>query len=128
MAQRFIGDGQVIEDRFLFDIHPLDAILNNDGDLVGEGRIVGQQVRDRQREHVAVTVLVLQTFARERGASGRAADEKPAAAHVGRCPDQIADSLEAEHRVINEEGNRVDSVIRIGGTRRDERAHRSRLR
>ena len=85
------------------------------------------QVRHRKREHVTMAVLVLQAFARQRGAAGRAADEKSAAAHVGRGPDQVADALETEHRVINKEGNRVDPVIGIRRARRDERAHRSRL-
>ena len=41
-GQRLIGDGQVIEDRFLIDVHALDAILNDDGDFVGERGIVSQ--------------------------------------------------------------------------------------
>ena len=62
-GQRLVGDGEVIEDRLLVDVHPLDAILENDGNLVGKRRIVGEDIRYRQRNHVAVTVLVLQALA-----------------------------------------------------------------
>ena len=85
------------------------------------------QVRHRQREHVAVAILVLQPFTCQSGAPGRAADEESSAAHIGCRPDQVADTLEPEHRVIDEEGNRVDSVIRISSSRCDERAHRAGL-
>src|ERR1700687_2502474 len=77
---------------------------------------------------MAVPVLVLQSLARQSSAASGPSDEKSAAAHVGRSPDQISNPLESEHRVINKEGNRVDPMIRIRCARRDERAHRSRLR
>ena len=67
---------------------------------------------------MAVAVLVLQAFARQRGAPGGAADQEPAAAHVGGGPDQVADALESEHRVVDEERDRIDPVIGIGGARR----------
>jgi len=57
------------------------------------------------------------------GSSGGSADEESAASHVGSGPDQVADALESEHRVINEEGNRVDAVVRISGARRYKRTH-----
>ncbi len=102
-GKRLVGHGQVIENRFLIHVHALDAILNDDGNFISECRIVGQQVRNGQREHVAVAVLMLQAFAGQRGSSRRSADEESAAAHVRRSPDQIPDALEAEHRVINKE-------------------------
>ena len=57
--KRFVGHREVIEDGFLIDVHPLDAILNDNGDLIRERRIVSQQVRHRQRQHMAVTILML---------------------------------------------------------------------
>ena len=52
---------------------------------------------------------------------------KPLAAHVGGGPDQIADALEAEHRVVDEERNHVDAVRGVGGAGGDERRHRAGL-
>ena len=59
---------------------------------------------------MAVAVLVLQAFAGQRGAAGRAAQQEPAAAHVAGRPDQVADPLEAEHRVVDEERDHADAV------------------
>ena len=50
---------------------------------------------------------------------------KPRRAHVGGGPDQVADALEAEHRVVNKERDRVDPVIGVGSAGGDERAHRA---
>ena len=50
---------------------------------------------------------------------------KPRRAHVGSGPDQVSDSLEAEHRVINKKRDRVDPVIGIGSSGGDKRAHRA---
>ena len=49
--------------------------------------------------------------------------QKATGALIGRRPDQIADALEAEHRVINEKRDRVDPVVGIGSSRGDERTH-----
>src|ERR1051326_8931267 len=68
-------------------------------DLVGKGGVVGEQRRHRARENVAVAVLVLQPFAVERGPAGRRAEQKALRLAVGRRPDEVADALEAEHRI-----------------------------
>src|SRR5208337_2057524 len=99
------------------------AILNNNGDLVCERWIVSQQIGNRQSQNVAVAVLMLQTLAGQRGSSRRASNQKSAAAHISRSPDQIPDALESEHRIIDKEGNRIDAVVGIGRARGDERAH-----
>ena len=77
---------------------------------------------------MAVSVLMLQAFARQRRSSRRASDEEATAAHVGRRPDQVANPLQSKHRVINKEWNRIDAVIGIRRTGGDERTHRSRFR
>ena len=115
--------GQVVENILLVLVHAADAVADDDGDLIGEGRIVGQQVGHGVGQQVAVAVAVLQAFAAERGAAGRGTDQKPPAAHVPGQPDQIADALEAEHGVVRKEGNGVDAVGGIGGAGGDERGH-----
>ena len=76
---------------------------------------------------MAVAVLMLEAFAGQRGAAGSAAEQEAADAHVGGGPDQVADALEAEHRVKNKKRNRVDAVRGVGGAGGDERRHRAGL-
>ena len=86
------------------------------------------QIRNWQRQYMTVPVLVLQAFPCQSRAARGSSDQESSAAHIRSRPDQIPDTLESEHRVIDEEGNCVDSVIRIGSARRDERAHGARFR
>ena len=74
---------------------------------------------------MTMTVLVLESLASQGGASSSAADQEPAAAHIARCPNQVADALESEHRVVNKKRDRIDPVIGIGSPGGDKRAHRS---
>src|SRR5229473_7272240 len=66
---------------------------------------------------------MLQAFAGKCGPAGGTAEEETARSHVRSGPDEISDSLEAEHRVVNEEWNGVDAVGGVRGTRGDERGH-----
>ncbi len=75
-------------------------------------------------EHHAVAVLVLQALARKRGPPRRSAAQEALAARIAERPDQIADALESEHRVVNEERNHLHAVIHVRRTRRRERRHR----
>ena len=68
---------------------------------------------------------MLQAFAVERGAAGRAAEHEALGPGIGRGPDQIADPLEAEHRVVDEHRDHVHAVRRIGRAGGDERRHRA---
>ena len=52
---------------------------------------------------------------------------KPRRPRIGGRPDQVADALEAEHRVVDEERDRVDAVVGVGGAGGDERRQRARL-
>ena len=70
---------------------------------------------------------MLQTFAGERGASRRSAQQETAHPHVRGGPDEIRNPLEPEHRVINKERNCVDALRRVGRARRNERTHRPRF-
>src|ERR1700733_8911591 len=74
---------------------------------------------------MALAVLVLQALTVERRASGGAAHEEPARAQVARGPDEIADALEPEHRVEDEERDHLLAVRRVrrgGGHPRRNRA------
>ena len=68
---------------------------------------------------------MLQAFAVERGAAGRAAEHEALGPRVGGGPDQVADPLEAEHRVVDEHRDHVHAVRRVGGAGGDERRHRA---
>jgi hypothetical protein len=60
---------------------------------------------------MAVAVLVLQPLAGQRRATGRAADQETARLHVAAGPDEVADALEAEHRVIDVERHHLHAVV-----------------
>ena len=75
----FVHDGDVVEDVFTVLIHPADTIFDNDRQLVGERRVIGSQIRHRKGEHVAIAILVLQSFAGERGAPGGTAKQEATA-------------------------------------------------
>ena len=76
---------------------------------------------------MARAVLVLQPFAGERRAAGGRAEQKAARARVRRRPDEIADALEAEHRVEDVERQHRHAVRAVAGRGRDPRGHRAGL-
>src|SRR5437879_9054670 len=81
--------------------------------------------RSRGREHVTVSVLVLQAFAVERRAArGRAAQE-PATARVAERPDLVAGALQTEHRIEDVEGEHLLAVRRVARARGGQRRHRA---
>ena len=96
-------------------------------ELVGKGRVVGSQRRDRRGQQVAVAVLVLEPLAVERRAAGGRAHHEAAPAGVAERPRLVARPLEAEHRVEDVEG---DHRLAVRGVRRGrglERGHRAGL-
>src|SRR5215470_9451616 len=74
---------------------------------------------------MTVPVLVLQTFPSQRSAPRSSSEQEASCAHISSSPNQVADALEAEHRVINEKRDRIDPVIGVRGARGDKRADRT---
>ena len=120
-----VHHGDVIEHVFLFLIHPPHAVLDDHRDFIGEGRVVGDAIGNGRSEDVAVTVLMLQTFAVQRGAAGGATKQEAARAQVARRPGQVADALEAEHRIEDVERDHHLRVVGIRRCRRNPRRHRT---
>ena len=113
-----VVEGDVVEDVGVLAasaVHPVQAFLHDRGDLVGERRVVCLARRHRGRVHERVTVLVLQTFAHQRRAAGSGTQQEAARAGVGRLPDEVADTLETEHRIERVERHRR---VRRGSRRR----------
>ena len=127
MGVVFVHQRQVVIDVLLLGIHAAHSVLDDDRYLVAESRIVGNAVRYRRCVQMGMPVLVLETFAIEGRSSGSAAEQEAARTHVAGGPCQIADPLEAEHRVENVEGDHRHAVRRIARRRRYPVAHRARL-
>ena len=118
MGVVFVEQGEVVVHVFVFGVHAADAVTHDDRDFVGKGRVVGDAVRDERCLHVAVAVFVLQAFTVQRGAACGTAEEEAARALVACGPGEVAKALEAEHGVIDEEGDHrhaIDAVRRPGG-------------
>ena len=62
----FVHHRQVVVDVFLVFHHALEAMLDDHGQFVAEGRVVRDAVGDGRGQDVAVAVFVLQAFAVER--------------------------------------------------------------
>ncbi|MNQ89346.1 hypothetical protein D3C85_1046520 [compost metagenome] len=99
----------------------MHAVFDDDGNLVGVGGIVSAAVGHGGGHDVAGAVLVLQPFAAQRRASGGGADQEATGTLVGGGPDQVADALEAEHRVIDIERQHRQAIDRIAGAGRRPR-------
>ena len=127
MAIVLVVDGDVVDRFFQIFVHPLHAVEDDRRRLVGKRRIVRTHRGKRQRVEQALPVLMLQPLAGQRRAAGGAADHEAFGPTIARGPHQVADALEAEHRVVNEERNHVDSMRRIRRAGGDERRHRARL-
>ena len=86
-----------------------------------------RQFGTRRREHVALAVAVLQPLAGERRAAGGRAEQEAAAALVAERPDEVADALEPEHRIEDEERDHRLTPRRVRGAGGGERRHRPGL-
>ena len=104
LREGLVVESHVVDEIFgIGAVHPRDAIAHDDSYLVGEGGIVRAEVRKHGREQQAVTVTVLQSFALQRGASRGGAQQESPGAHVARGPEQVPETVEAEHGVVDEE-------------------------
>ncbi len=74
-----------------------------------------------------MAVLVLQALAVQRRAARSAAEQEAARLHVAGGPREVADALEAEHRVVDVERHHDPVVRRVRRRRRDPAAHAARL-
>ena len=123
-----VVEGDVVEDVFgVGAVHAAQSVADDHGDLVGERRVVGAAVRDDGRPGLAVAVAVLEPFALQRRATGGGGEQEPAAAHVAQRPDEIAEPVEPEHRVEDEERDHRLAPGGVGGGRGDQRCHRARF-
>ena len=122
-----VHQGDVVEDVLLIDDHPAQPVLDDHSDLVAERRVVRAAVGYDREQQVAVPVLMLESFAVQRGTSCRAAEHESARALVGCGPHEIADPLVAEHRVVDVERHHLHVVGAVGSARRHERGDRAGL-
>src|SRR4051812_16673648 len=70
-----------------------------------------------------MAVLVLKAFAVECGAARGGTHEKAASAAVAKGPDEIADALETEHGIEDEERDHGLTPCRVRGSGCGERTH-----
>lgn len=116
-------NGDVVEDVLPPAVHAAEAVLQDHGELVGEGGIVGEEVGGGQGVDVALAVLVLKALPRQGGAPRRGPEEEAPGALVGGGPDEVPDPLQAEHGVGDEEGDGGDAPVGVGGPGGDELGH-----
>src|SRR5690625_1602469 len=124
----FVADRQVVENVFLLEVHAAHAVVHDCHKFVAEARVESEQVRHGVGKHVGVAVLVLQAFTVQGGAAGGRAEQEAAGHRISCRPDEVADPLEAEHRVVRVKRNGVHAVVGVGGAGSDERGSCSGFR
>ncbi|MOA07392.1 hypothetical protein D3C78_1270840 [compost metagenome] len=115
----FVEQGDVVINVLVVDIHSPHAVLDDHRQFIGIGRVVGHAAGDGGGQHMAVAVVMLQAFAHQCGSAGRGAEQKPPGAGIASGPGEVADALEAEHRVENVEGHRHHAMGAVGSARGD---------
>ena len=71
-----VVEGQVVDDVLAVEPHAAQAVADDGGHLVGEGRVVGLGDGVHRRQQEAVAVLVLEALAEQRGAPGGGAEQE----------------------------------------------------
>ena len=112
-----VHQGHVIKHVGLLLDHLTHARVQNHRQLARKRRVVGLAVGDGGRHQMAAAVLVLQALAAQGGAPRCGPQQKAPRPLVGRRPDGVAHALEAEHRVINIEGQHGQAVHAVAGGR-----------
>ena len=122
-----VHEGDVEEHILLLAHHPLQTGVDDHRDLMRERRVIGHAIGDHGGQDVAVTILVLQTLAIERGSACRATQQETACTHVSRSPGQVADALQTEHGVVDVERDHDPVVGGIAGRSRNPGTHATGL-
>ena len=107
----FVQGGDVVEDVFLawsIRRRPSWTITASSW----KGRVIGHAIGNELRENLAVAVLMLQPSPARWCARRCRRSGSPRLQIAGR-PGQVADALEAEHRVVDVERHHVDAVIAV---------------
>ena len=81
----------------MFHIHTAQAIMQDNSQFVLEGWVISVAVWNQICLDVAMTILVLQAFTVQCGATRSAAQQEAACIHITCCPSQVANALETEH-------------------------------
>ena len=114
---------QVVEGVLAVDVHAFEPLLDDLGDLVRERRVVGMAGGVGGGQEKRVAVLMLEALAVQGGPPVGGPQQEAAGPLVARRPDQVADPLEAEHRVEGEERDHRLAVGRVRRPRCGERGH-----
>src|SRR5690606_18973486 len=103
MAIVVIGQRDVVDQVLLVLVHPLRPVHAARGGPVAVGRVVSSRAGEGDGSEMAMAARMLQTLARQTGAARGGAEHEAAGALIAGGPDQLADPLEAEDRIIDEE-------------------------
>ena len=103
-----------MEHILIVNVHFLNAVSDDGGQFVGEGRVPRTHRWVGVRHQKRVAVLMLQAFAVERGSPGGGAHQEATSSLVGSGPNQVGDPLEAEHGVERVERNGGVEVSGVG--------------
>ena len=121
----FVCYSEIIKLVFLLIIHSINSFFNNNSYIVSIGWIVAFYVRNCACQNMAVSILVLQTFAIKSSSSSCSTYHKSFNHHISCSPCQISYSLKTKHRIINKERNHRHSIISVSTSRCIKRTHSS---
>ncbi len=102
---------------------PAHRVLHDHADLVGEGGVVDVRGGVHRGEKGGMAVVVLEAFPLQGGAARRAPGQDAPSPDVAEQPGQVADALEAEHRIEEVDGQHGAAPRGVGRRQRDERRH-----